>query len=790
MKFIGKKLISILLVLLLLSSSLVVAAEEELVEPENGARVEDGTMKKDQTVYVVLANDGSVDKKIIMNRLFDYVGDTLIDTGEYLNIKAISQNIEPEIDGDQITWKLLNDDKDFYYEGEVSAELPVSIQIKYYLDGEEIELDKLAGSTGELKINIVVKQNAEADYMHTNAYLTQLQLPLDLKRVKIIEAPKAMQIVTGTIATISYSIMPDSDADHTLTLDVKNFEMDAIQVSLISYDPMDEDQYKELTDGLLEMEDGTNELNKGTGKLRDGLVKLVDAVKELADGLFKLADGGDELQDGMNKYYEGLIEYRDGMDKLADGLGEASDGLGALYSQSSQLVSGYSSLYSGLRQLQQGFAGLIAVLNPADPVAPVHDLSVLIGVLDEQGVDEVAQQPVIIGAVEAMINEMIAEARVGNLPTPSGIEDLEVYVGGLTLVEGDAVADGQAKLALLGVAGAAITAITTGMLADPPGENPGAAEVQALIGTLTGHVTNGAITLEQSQAIVRFVYEAATYGFWQGFLANIGIVDPLVQGPIIAAIYSNIESAVTAVLLGDLNNLNQLKALLAGLGVKEDDMDATIDSLLAEVGPNGLETTTGLLGAINSGLLATLTGFSQANAGLRTYFSYMGDVVAGIYEIESGMSKLKTGTYDLTDAYGEMIDGSSKFFEGIHEAADGADEMHDSIKTLPKDVNKLIDGQKELKDGIIKIRKEFDKKYDPDKVGRSFSFVVPDEEINSIQFIMLTPEIKYVKETDDTPVDDNDEAVWYERIWGKVKYLLEQTEIKIKENLGWITSDR
>ena len=787
MRFVSKRIISIVLVFMLFCSSFVVAAEESVVDPEIVENIDDGMMKKDQTVYVVLNSDGTVGKKIIMNRLFDYVGNMLRDTGEYSNIKAISQNIEPEINGNQITWNLLNDDKDFYYEGEVTNELPIQLRIKYYLDGEEIEAGKLAGSTGELKINIVVKQNGEADYMHTNAYLTQIQLPLDLKKVRVQDAPKAMQIVTGTTTTISYSIMPDSDADHTLTLDVKNFEMDAIQVSLISYDPMDEDQYKELTDGLLEMEDGTNELNKGTGKLRDGLVKLVDAVKELADGLFKLADGGDELQDGMNKYYEGLLEYRKGMDKLADGLGEASNGLGALYSQSSELVSGYSRLYNGLSQLQQGFAGLLAVLLPGEQAPPEHDLNYLSGVLDDQGVD-VAVQPTILGAVVSMIDSTIAKVKAGNPPTSSGIEDLGTYIDSLTLVEGDEGADATAKGELKVAAGTAVVAVKDTMLIGNP---PETADITDLTNLLGFHVLSGAITLEQSGAIVTAVYEAATVAFWSDFLTNLGVIDPMQQGIIIQAIYTNIESAVTAALMGELAALNQLKTLLAGLGVAEADMDSTISDLLAEIGKDGLPVTVSLLGAINSGLNSTLTGFSQANTGLRTYFSYMGDVVAGIYTIESGMSKLKTGAYDLTNAYNEMIDGSTKFFDGIHEAADGADEMHDSIKTLPKDVNKLIDGQKELKDGIVKIRKEFDKTYDPDKVGRSFSFVAPDEEINSIQFIMLTPEIKYVHVDEKQEPDEVlPEALWFEKIWGKVKYLLQQTDIKIKESMGWVIRDR
>jgi X-X-X-Leu-X-X-Gly heptad repeat protein len=293
MKLKGKRVTSIVIVFMLLFSSFsfVYATEEPVIDKENIEK-ERVKYKKDQTIYVVLNSDGTVDQTIVMNRLFDYVGDELIDTGDYKNIKAISQNIKPVVTDHEITWNLTANEKDFYYEGEVTSELPITVSLKYFLNGEELTAKQIAGTTGQLRININVKQNKNVDRMHSNAYLTQIQFPVDLKKVEILEAPKAMQIVTGTVATISYSVMPDSDADYSLLLDVKNFEMDAMNISLISYDPMDENQYEELTDGLIEMEDGAKELSKGTGKLRDGLAKLVDAIKELVDGLFKLADGG------------------------------------------------------------------------------------------------------------------------------------------------------------------------------------------------------------------------------------------------------------------------------------------------------------------------------------------------------------------------------------------------------------------------------------------------------------------------------------------------------------------
>ena len=774
MKLKGKRVTSIVIVFMLLFSSFsfVYATEEPVIDKENIEK-ERVKYKKDQTIYVVLNSDGTVDQTIVMNRLFDYVGDELIDTGDYKNIKAISQNIKPVVTDHEITWNLTANEKDFYYEGEVTSELPITVSLKYFLNGEELTAKQIAGTTGQLRININVKQNKNVDRMHSNAYLTQIQFPVDLKKVEILEAPKAMQIVTGTVATISYSVMPDSDADYSLLLDVKNFEMDAMNISLISYDPMDENQYEELTDGLIEMEDGAKELSKGTGKLRDGLAKLVDAIKELVDGLFKLADGGNELQDGMNKYYEGLIEYRKGVDALASGLGQASSGLGTLYFQSSWLVSGYSQLYGGLSQLQQGYAGLLAVLNPVRPPVPAHDLSYLTGVLDAKTIVDPAKAA-ILGATTNAIDSTIAATKAGNPSVSSGITDLNAYIDGLTL-DTDPTADATAKGALKVSAGEAIAEIASSML-NGTADNT---KITALTALLGGYVSAGKITETDMSKIIAAVYEAANYSFWNQFLTNQGVVvsgDELasaaLRGEIIQAIYTNIESAVTAAMISELAALDQLKTLLTGLGVKAEDMDATISGLSAELAGDGIPTIYSLLTPINTGLQSLLGGFSQANAGLITYFSHMGTVVGGIYEVEAGMGKLRTATYDLTKAYSEMLVGSDKFFKGITEAADGSQEMYDSVKGLPKDVDKITKGQIELKDGLVTMRKEFDKTYDADKVGRSFSFVTPDEEINSIQFIMLTPEIRVAKVEKVKPDENPVKLPWYEQIFTKVKTLL------------------
>ena len=54
--------------------------------------------------------------------------------------------------GNDLTWS--TDGKDIYYQGKTEKNLPVSVGIKYYMDGTEVSPEALAGKTGHLKMEV------------------------------------------------------------------------------------------------------------------------------------------------------------------------------------------------------------------------------------------------------------------------------------------------------------------------------------------------------------------------------------------------------------------------------------------------------------------------------------------------------------------------------------------------------------------------------------------------------------------------------------------------------------
>ena len=119
----------------------------ELVNKKSG--VDDTT--KDETVYVISDAKGQSGKVIVEEWLKNRDGAaTIEDVSDLEGITNIKGDETFTKDGDKLTWQA--NGNDIYYEGTTDKEVPVSEKITYFLDGEEIEPEELAGKSGEVTI--------------------------------------------------------------------------------------------------------------------------------------------------------------------------------------------------------------------------------------------------------------------------------------------------------------------------------------------------------------------------------------------------------------------------------------------------------------------------------------------------------------------------------------------------------------------------------------------------------------------------------------------------------------
>ena len=110
-------------------------------------------VKKDESVYVTLKSDGTENEKIVSDWIHSSDRNaTVTDKSSLEEIKNVKGEEKPVQDGENITWTLK--DNDLYYQGKSTKQLPISVSIKYYLDGAEISKEDIAGKSGKVKISL------------------------------------------------------------------------------------------------------------------------------------------------------------------------------------------------------------------------------------------------------------------------------------------------------------------------------------------------------------------------------------------------------------------------------------------------------------------------------------------------------------------------------------------------------------------------------------------------------------------------------------------------------------
>jgi putative membrane protein len=360
---------------------------------------------KNETVYVSLNNDGSVREVKTVNwlniaGLSDNEG-SYIDYGEYDAIKSMINEAAPETEGNKIIWNADSfESGNLFYQGTTSKEIPVKIDIKYYLDGKDMPGKDIAGKSGSLKIEINVEnklKNKEnifyKDYLGNNRIskedcytplMVQLSIKADVTKFTDIQAEGATKMLTGKIMNISFADFPFPESDFTLQMEGKDIQLEPINIVVIPSEIPAitdlEDSKKNLEEfdsGLAEMSDGSKEIIEGSEKLGDGLTKLkdgssdlVNAISEINHGLYVLSESNDDMSSGFQEIGNGLNEFtRNGSEvinavqQLTSNLEGIKNGLDQSAAGASRLSQGADDMAVAIEQLRNINTNLMAIVQ-------------------------------------------------------------------------------------------------------------------------------------------------------------------------------------------------------------------------------------------------------------------------------------------------------------------------------------------------------------------------------------------------------------------------------------------
>lgn len=327
---------------------------------------------KTETVYAALDHEGSVKNIYVVNHLMG----SYTDYGTYIQIKNLSTMSEPAIEGDKITFPDEPTEEGLYYQGTMTGELPMNIGFHYYLNGEPVDADSLAGATGRLKIMMDYAVNESCSEAVREGLMAQVTAVFNTETASNVSAEDATLVTVGSSVNLSYMIMPGESGTLVMEADISRFEMDPMTITMLkgalSISGVS-DSIDDFEDGFDEMIDGADEMVDGTSELKDGMKTLAGKVGKLSDGLEKLGASGTLIDDGMTQYEQALKSYISGVQELKPASADIRAGLEELAENGSAVSSGIAEVNSNLAALADNSAQLKAL---AESLAGSSDESV------------------------------------------------------------------------------------------------------------------------------------------------------------------------------------------------------------------------------------------------------------------------------------------------------------------------------------------------------------------------------------------------------------------------------
>lgn len=358
---------------------------------------------KTETVYSVLNSDGSISDTIVSSWLHDEDGiNNIKETLNLTDVKNIKSNEKPSKDGNTYTWNAKGND--VYYEGTATKQLPVSVKIRYELDGQEMSAKDMEGKSGHLKLMIsftnnyseVKNINGKSIVIHPS-YLAGGMLNMSTGKFSNVKCESGKIVNDGTNEMLAFANIPGLNEtlksagldkvnnqlgisdDVTVEADVNDFDLGSIMVGMtneidLASELGDIGSVSELTDGVNQLIEADNQLIDGSKQLYDGTTQLKEQAAPLtgsSDQVRQLSAGAIQLNDGVKALQTGLTAYTNGVDTLAAGsqqLYGIPQGVSQIQTGvSGNLGQGKTNLLDGATQLNEGLKQLEAQVNALNP---------------------------------------------------------------------------------------------------------------------------------------------------------------------------------------------------------------------------------------------------------------------------------------------------------------------------------------------------------------------------------------------------------------------------------------
>lgn len=361
-------------------------------------------INKDETVYVIMDDNGKVQQRIVSDWInSDKNLGEFKDQSDLQNIKNVKGDEEPETNGSKLTWNV--DGTDLYYQGESDKELPIDVDIKYELNGKEVDPSQVKGQSGKFKITMKVKNNqsktVEIDGVNRKVYVPFLvasEIIMPNNNFQQVKTDSGKVIADGNNSDITFISVPGlkeslqladqlSDLKDEIVIEgeTTDFEVPSVMMmattGALDLKDLDENntiddlrgKLDKLSDAGEQLLSGTETLNNGQHELQSNYTQFNSAMGTLKDGATTLSNGISTLQGKVPTLQAGINSIDTNLGALASKQDEYTQGVQGFKQQFSAVVDQYSNLNDGIAKNLDGVKELKTKL--ADGAGGVQTLA-------------------------------------------------------------------------------------------------------------------------------------------------------------------------------------------------------------------------------------------------------------------------------------------------------------------------------------------------------------------------------------------------------------------------------
>lgn len=645
----------------------------------------DVAAEKEETVYVVVDPDGTPNEVIVSDWLKNYLGaDTIEDVSDLTDIENVKgdEKFTQNADG-TLTWQA--DGNDIYYQGKTDRDLPIEMKMTYYLDGEEITPEELAGKSGKVTIraDYTNKEKAENGVYVPFAAVTGMMLNKNFTNVEVTNGKVVSdgnnQVVVGfAFPGLSESLDLDSKnledvniPDYVeVTADVKDFSLDMTMTFVMSdiLQELDVDQDIDLSG----IEDAIDSLSDASAQLVSGSRELADGTGTLLDGINAYTSGVSTLKSGINAYTDGVAQVKNGVDSYTAGVAQVAGGTKQLADKSGDFKDGITQLVSGAMQVQTYFEGDNGIVSGAQKIsAGIDQLDAALhaGVTEEEAAqaEETVNQ---MFAKDGETYQEIAKKAAGQYKTAlTGSDELQSKV------------ENGVNQAMYGAYKTVYQQLNAEAYAQAGKSDALEADAKAYADKMTA----------ASASSVSNVSSQLISGIADGTSTQIGgmAAEAAKQGAVAGA-KSGIASAKSAI-ASQIEN--------GGLVSGAQTLSAGVRKLYGE----GIQPLAVGMQSLNNSVPELMKGIQTLNAGAETLDSNSATLKAGVNTLNSKGGELKAGVTALDNNSGNLSSGAAKLKDGAQTLSDGmiqfdeegiqklSDAYHGDVEALLDRVDLVLD---------------------------------------------------------------------------------------------------